>query len=1209
MKKINVKKRNIAISSSLVVVLLLSLFTMFVFTVSADVTKTLGDVNGDGVVSISDAIEIFKHLSGKTTLEGEKFRQADLNKDGNISISDAIIIFRFLAGKSDLPNDDNDAGDIQKREETININEKFSDKKVTDGESAINCLNDIADILEIDNAQETFIYEDTVSDNTGYNCYRLSQIYKGISVYGRQAKIETDKNGNIVGLEGNYLVIDNINVEEQLSDGEIKEAILFEYDKKGINRELSKIEIIDKTIYSLGVPPQLAYIVNFYGVYNDGKTFNYKIILGNDKTILFRDIKGVIPNISLNNRKESQPFDGQIQKPQLVTVDLTNGKYSLIDKDRKITIHEAISVDNIWVVDDGSTRRIIEWNEDIQNEMKPNESAVDAMANITVAYDYFMDNFGAIYNHKSNGEKVQSEINVVVDIQFIKDDKWGMDWSIGGNAAYTNQGIKDLVIVGGKNPSDTVSGSAYLDTMAHEYTHGIVHHTVGEFEAKNDTGAINEAYADIFSVLVESNLTNNISWEKGRNMANPNKETRVPQIMFEGFEYEYQWKNEKPYPKKMSERFIDNSISDEIYQMVSRHFNSTIISHCAYLMWNGGETADKWAKIDDEKLLANIWYGSLKKMKSDATFSDCRDAVIKSAKQLYESGEVGMTIEQLETVSKAFQAVGLGGATSSHYFRTVKNQFSLNIYDIEKNLYPNYHLKIQDTARGIISKGVVFNEDVKTANKSISLENGGYVLTITNLDNPNQKQTLYINVQDDKLITTDKVDVYTNFIYDPFAFRGHTYMVFDIGMTWHEAKEYCESLGGHLATITSQEEDDYIKNLFTEKGSSEAYWLGGTCTGNERKWSWITGEKWNFTNWIEGEPNNYMNRNENCLLYEKGRNGWNDFPNNADPTGIRIDEIGFICEWDYIKDIKPPDDAVTFNGHSYKVFDIGMTWHEAKAYCENLDGHLATITSQEEQTFIESLIVETNKSYLFIGGYRNDGIWNWVTGEKFNYTNWDIGEPNNLNGIEDCLMLYKDYTTEKIYSTGKWNDTQATTFLGVENYGFICEWDYIKDLSQIKNTVYLENLTPINSDRYTGNMGDSFIGKIGSRNSATGINGITYQHGLEVWVARWNERERSEISWVWSEYDLSKKYNSLQGTLTVANWGQVGYNCTNFETTFEIWGDGELLFSQILLPDFEAIDININVADISTLKISAYDNDKRSGGTSFLLSDLCLVKK
>lgn len=47
-----------------------------------------------------------------------------------------------------------------------------------------------------------------------------------------------------------------------------------------------------------------------------------------------------------------------------------------------------------------------------------------------------------------------------------------------------------------------------------------------------------------------------------------------------------------------------------------------------------------------------------------------------------------------------------------------------------------------------------------------------------------------------------------------------------------------------------------------------------------------------------------------------------------------------------------PDDAVMFNGSNYKIFDDIMTWYEANEFAESLGGHLATITSNEEQQFL-----------------------------------------------------------------------------------------------------------------------------------------------------------------------------------------------------------------------------------------------------------------
>lgn len=41
-------------------------------------------------------------------------------------------------------------------------------------------------------------------------------------------------------------------------------------------------------------------------------------------------------------------------------------------------------------------------------------------------------------------------------------------------------------------------------------------------------------------------------------------------------------------------------------------------------------------------------------------------------------------------------------------------------------------------------------------------------------------------------------------------FNGHYYKVFNESLTWYEAENACETMGGHLVTITSQEEQDFV---------------------------------------------------------------------------------------------------------------------------------------------------------------------------------------------------------------------------------------------------------------------------------------------------------------------------------------------------------------------------------------------------------------
>lgn len=58
----------------------------------------IGDANGDGKLTISDATAIQKHIAKIAELSKEKFTVADLNGDGKITVADATIIQKKLAG-------------------------------------------------------------------------------------------------------------------------------------------------------------------------------------------------------------------------------------------------------------------------------------------------------------------------------------------------------------------------------------------------------------------------------------------------------------------------------------------------------------------------------------------------------------------------------------------------------------------------------------------------------------------------------------------------------------------------------------------------------------------------------------------------------------------------------------------------------------------------------------------------------------------------------------------------------------------------------------------------------------------------------------------------------------------------------------------------------------------------------------------------------
>ena len=141
------------------------------------------------------------------------------------------------------------------------------------------------------------------------------------------------------------------------------------------------------------------------------------------------------------------------------------------------------------------------------------------------------------------------------------------------------------------------------------------------------------------------------------------------------------------------------------------------------------------------------------------------------------------------------------------------------------------------------------------------------------------------------------------------------------------------------------------------------------------------------------------------------------------------------------------DEAQVFEGHRYQVFDESMTWTEAKAYCEELGGHLATVTSQEENDFIASLIADGTKNLYWLGGYEEaeqEGVWRWVTGEAWDYANWDAGEPNDA-GSESYVEMFR-IKDRSFHTPEKWNDMKndgedSNVFYAIQNKGLVCEWD------------------------------------------------------------------------------------------------------------------------------------------------------------------------
>ncbi|XP_052717131.1 perlucin-like [Crassostrea angulata] len=109
--------------------------------------------------------------------------------------------------------------------------------------------------------------------------------------------------------------------------------------------------------------------------------------------------------------------------------------------------------------------------------------------------------------------------------------------------------------------------------------------------------------------------------------------------------------------------------------------------------------------------------------------------------------------------------------------------------------------------------------------------------------------------------------------------------------TWVEASGICQAFHSELVVINDAEENSLLKEIITNiKGAfSTNFWMDGSDQITEGLWVWAsTMETIRYTNWEQGEPNNYIGIAEDCLELYLSNFKWND---------IRCTHANhFICE-------------------------------------------------------------------------------------------------------------------------------------------------------------------------------------------------------------------------------------------------------------------------------------------------------------------------
>ena len=229
--------------------------------------------------------------------------------------------------------------------------------------------------------------------------------------------------------------------------------------------------------------------------------------------------------------------------------------------------------------------------------------------------------------------------------------------------------------------------------------------------------------------------------------------------------------------------------------------------------------------------------------------------------------------------------------------------------------------------------------------------------------------------------------------------------------TWTEAAAYATRLGGYLASIGSQAEQNFIWSSLLGGGfSSLGLWIGLSDRAVEGVFESSDGFAVSYTNWAQGEPNNSAGDEDCAELSAVWGGAWNDkqcgsFGNFAI---IEIPSPTFVL------------DVVSSATNKRYVAWNAPNWTAGERLAVALRGNLVSIGSTVEQAFVQSTLAALPQGgpvWIGLNDRAAEGIFVWTDGTPFSFANWAQGEPNNSAGDEDCVQM--------IFN-GTWNDARCT---------------------------------------------------------------------------------------------------------------------------------------------------------------------------------------
>ena len=475
-------------------------------------------------------------------------------------------------------------------------------------------------ILRLDNPQQELSLITVQDDTLGRHYLRYQQQYRGLNIWPAELTVQFNTNNQVDLVNGYYIPTPNQVKTTPTVHQQVAESIALNVidDHDIAHAELiihAPANHIPRLAWKIKLQPTittswLIFVDALNGnILKQLNQVNHESIEGNDTDLL----------------GEARDIDVWHDSGTYYMIDTTKPMYiadSMTSPPNRHAIQGAIIIEDANHHADTSTLPQLNIKQSTDPDNWGDTEAVSALFSISEAYDYFNLRHNVTHLVPPN-ESIKAIINF-------------------GNGAYDNafwQPDLRLMVFG-----DQDEYAASLDIAAHELTHALINRTA-RLVYENQSGALSEAFADIFGEAAEARTFGSNDWLIGTQLDTPSRNLADPNsINIPG--------TTRPYPSSMTQ-YIEsdddflNQFTNQDYGGV--HINSTIISHAFYLL------ATSIGLFNAER----IFFQTLDtQLTSYSQFIDARLGAIAAAEQIFGVGST-----EALAVASAFSRVGIHDGT------------------------------------------------------------------------------------------------------------------------------------------------------------------------------------------------------------------------------------------------------------------------------------------------------------------------------------------------------------------------------------------------------------------------------------------------------------------------------------------------------------------------------------------------------------------